>query len=67
MPLIEAVTIELGAAIAQSIVKLWIKDSAFLTWMRRSEIKRSKWTRGPFLGVLPPDSIVPFLFLSWPA
>ena len=27
MPLIEAVTIELGAAIAQSIVKLWIKDS----------------------------------------
>ena len=28
MPLVEAVTIELGAAIAKSILKLWVKDSS---------------------------------------
>src|SRR5712692_7143337 len=27
MPLVEAVTIEVGAAIAKSILKLWVKDS----------------------------------------
>src|SRR6266849_9991341 len=29
MPLVEALTIEVGAAIAKSILKLWVKDSAF--------------------------------------
>lgn len=29
MPLVEAVTIEVGAAIAKSILKLWVKDSSF--------------------------------------
>ena len=31
MPLFEAVTIELGGAIAKSILKLWLKDSALGT------------------------------------